>query len=214
MTSDLLMVQTKRHAFLSHFHLLAFTLHWRDARQRPSANRGPPMATMTHWLWLLGVRRQERSQIPCGVRQDRVLWSISNVCYHCVRACSLSSVWLFGTPGTTACHAPLSMGFFRQEYWSGLPFLLQGIFLTQRLNPRLLDLLHWQVGLFFVFCFLPLCHLGSPLDGNYRNSEMLSWESNVSLLNFQPIEDQHIYKDKAKKFIKCRRRQGWDALRQ
>ena len=26
------------------------------------------------------------------------------------------------TPCTVACQAPLSMGFFRQEYWSGLPF--------------------------------------------------------------------------------------------
>ena len=26
------------------------------------------------------------------------------------------------TPGTIACQAPLSMGFPRQEYWSGLPF--------------------------------------------------------------------------------------------
>ena len=25
-------------------------------------------------------------------------------------------------PWTVACHAPLSMGFSRQEYWSGLPF--------------------------------------------------------------------------------------------
>ena len=25
-------------------------------------------------------------------------------------------------PGTVACQAPLSMGFSRQEYWSGLPF--------------------------------------------------------------------------------------------
>ena len=31
-------------------------------------------------------------------------------------------VWLFATPGTVARQAPLSMGFFRQEYWSGLPF--------------------------------------------------------------------------------------------
>ena len=38
------------------------------------------------------------------------------------------------------------MGFSRQEYWSGLPFLLQGIFLTQGLNPHLLCLLHWQAG--------------------------------------------------------------------
>ena len=26
------------------------------------------------------------------------------------------------TPLTVACQAPLSMGFSRQEYWSGLPF--------------------------------------------------------------------------------------------
>ena len=30
------------------------------------------------------------------------------------------------TPCTVACQAPLSMGFPRQEYWSGLPFLLPG----------------------------------------------------------------------------------------
>ena len=51
---------------------------------------------------------------------------------------SLSPVQLFVTPWTLACQAPLSMGFSRQEYWSGLPFLLQGIFLTQGLNPGLL----------------------------------------------------------------------------
>ena len=35
---------------------------------------------------------------------------------------SLSHVQLFGTPWTVAHQAPLSMGFSRQEYWSGLPF--------------------------------------------------------------------------------------------
>ena len=34
----------------------------------------------------------------------------------------LSHVWLFVTPWTIAYNAPLSMGFSRQEYWSGLPF--------------------------------------------------------------------------------------------
>ena len=33
----------------------------------------------------------------------------------------LSHVLLFATPRTLACQAPLSMGFSRQEYWSGLP---------------------------------------------------------------------------------------------
>ena len=31
-------------------------------------------------------------------------------------------IWLFATPWTVARQAPLSMGFSRQEYWSGLPF--------------------------------------------------------------------------------------------
>ena len=35
---------------------------------------------------------------------------------------SLSHVRLFVTPWTVAHQAPLSMGFSRQEYWSGLPF--------------------------------------------------------------------------------------------
>ena len=39
---------------------------------------------------------------------------------------------------TLACQAPLSMGSSRQEYWSELPFPVQGIFP----NPCLL---HWQV---------------------------------------------------------------------
>ena len=34
---------------------------------------------------------------------------------------SLSSVRLFATPWTVAYQAPPSMGFSRQEYWSGLP---------------------------------------------------------------------------------------------
>ena len=36
---------------------------------------------------------------------------------------SLSRVRLFATPWTVAHQAPPSMGFSRQEYWSGLPFL-------------------------------------------------------------------------------------------
>ena len=46
-----------------------------------------------------------------------------------------SSVRLFTTPRTVARQAPLSMGFPRQEYWSGLPFPSPGIFPTQGSNP-------------------------------------------------------------------------------
>ena len=44
----------------------------------------------------------------------------------CVRVracvCAVTQSWLFVTPWTAAHQAPLSMGFSRQEYWSGLPF--------------------------------------------------------------------------------------------
>ena len=41
----------------------------------------------------------------------------------CVCVCKLLSHFqLFMTPWTLASQAPLSMGFSRQEYWSGLPF--------------------------------------------------------------------------------------------
>ena len=39
-----------------------------------------------------------------------------------VKVKSLSHVQLFATPWTVAYHAPLTMGFSRQEYWNGLPF--------------------------------------------------------------------------------------------
>ena len=52
---------------------------------------------------------------------------------------SLSRVQLFGTPWTAAHQALLSTEFSRQEYWRLVPFLLQGIFLTQGLKLGLLN---------------------------------------------------------------------------
>ena len=56
-----------------------------------------------------------------------------------------SHVQLFAVLWTIALQTHLSMGFFRQEYWSGLP-CPGGIFLTQGSNPCLLCLLHCQAG--------------------------------------------------------------------
>ena len=46
--------------------------------------------------------------------------------WACAGIRSLSYVWLSAILGTIVCQAPLSMGFLRQEYWSGLPFLPPG----------------------------------------------------------------------------------------
>ena len=45
--------------------------------------------------------------------------------YVCVLS-RFSRVQLFASPWTVALLAPLSMGFSRQEYWSGLPCPLPG----------------------------------------------------------------------------------------
>ena len=66
--------------------------------------------------------------------------------------CSVKSDSLW-PPWTIDHQAPLSMGFSRQQYWSGCHFLFQGIFWTQGSN---LHLLHQQAD------SLPLHHLGSP----------------------------------------------------
>ena len=64
------------------------------------------------------------SPVP-GILQARTLeWvaiSFSNAGKRKVKAKSLSRVRLFATPWTAAHQAPPSMGFSRQEYWSGVP---------------------------------------------------------------------------------------------
>ena len=47
---------------------------------------------------------------------------------------SLSRVQLFATPWIVVCQLPLSMGFPREEYWSGLPFPSPGDLPDQGLN--------------------------------------------------------------------------------
>ena len=52
-----------------------------------------------------------------------------------VHVCVLSHVQLFGTPCAVAHQAPLSMGFPRQKYWSGLPFSPPGDLLDPGIEP-------------------------------------------------------------------------------
>ena len=46
-----------------------------------------------------------------------------------------SCVQLFVTLWTLACQAPLSVGFSKQEYWSGLPFSLPGDLSNPGIKP-------------------------------------------------------------------------------
>ena len=85
----------------------------------------------------------------------------------------LSRVQLFATSWTVPCQSPLSMGFSRHGYWSGLLLPSHGIFPTQPLHPHLPCLLHCKQILY------PLSHQGSlcfireatvPMGGDSRAS--------------------------------------------
>ena len=71
---------------------------------RDGSPRGPPLS--------LGFSRQEHEWVAI---------SFSNAWKWKMKVKSLSCVRLFTTPWTAAYQVPLSMGFSKQEYWSGVP---------------------------------------------------------------------------------------------
>ena len=81
------------------------------------------------------------------------------LCYLNVKVKLVSCVQLFATSWTVAYQGPPSMVFSRQEYWSELPFLLQGIFPTQGLN---LGVSHCRQMLYL------LNYQGNPKKGNAK----------------------------------------------
>ena len=79
-----------------------------------------------------------------------------------------STVCLFVISWTVVHQASLSLKFSRQEYWSGLLFLILGHLPGPGIKLCLLHLLHWQME------SLPLCHLGSLIKsvlGGYNRRE-------------------------------------------
>ena len=75
------------------------------------------------------------SPVPRTLQARTLEWvaiSFSNAWKWKVKVKSLSRVRLLATPWTAAHQAPLSMGFSRQEYWSGvpLPSPIQDAYLT------------------------------------------------------------------------------------
>ena len=77
-----------------------------------------------------------------GILQARILeWvaiSFSNAWKWKVKVKLLSRVRLLATPWTGAYQAPLSMGFSRQEYWSGVPLPSPLICYLDKTNTNIL----------------------------------------------------------------------------
>ena len=114
----------------THSCILAWKIPWAEEFGRlQSIGSQRVWHNWSNWAWthLLGKR------IPCLLFFFILFWwyimaSLFLVCSTCTylsqlsQLKSLSRVRLFATPWTIAYQAPPSMGFSRQECWSGLPF--------------------------------------------------------------------------------------------
>ena len=95
---------------------------------------------------------QESNPQPLQWKCRVVAIGLPEKCLHaCVPSC-FGHGSLFVTPWTVAHQLPLSMGFSRQEYWSGLSSPSLGIFLTKGWNLHLLGAL--AAGFFPTSAFL------------------------------------------------------------
>ena len=96
-------------------------------------------------------------------------------------------VWLFVIPQTVARQVPLSMGFSRQEYWSGLPFSTLGDLQTQGSNLSLVRLrhckwilYHWAAGEANHTCQVdPNADYGPAGTVGYKVADCLLWANDV-----------------------------------
>ena len=84
------------------------------------------------------------------------LFDILTLCASCMLSC-FSHIRLFETLSTVACKAPLSMGFSRQEYWSGLPCPSPGDLPDPGIEP--MSLISTCIGRQVLYHW---CHLESP----------------------------------------------------
>ena len=114
-----------------------------------------------------GLCHRASGFLVAGVKNLRILvfkkWIFLKNSFFLCSSC-FSHVWLFATPWSRAHQAPLSLGFSRQEYWSGLPCLPPGHVLSKIeywsglpcLPPRHLP--NWGIKLHLLHCRQILYH--------------------------------------------------------
>ena len=119
-----------------------------ELTEEPGGQQGTVISYMyTHFLFFRFSSHlshtEHRVEFP-------VLYSRFSLVMYFMRVCCLlsrfSRVRLFTTLWTVARQAPLSMGFSRQEYQSGLSFPPPGYLPDPGMEPVSLSLLHWQAG--------------------------------------------------------------------
>ena len=109
----------------------AFIVMWHDLPRLPCAHnyRASQLICCEWYLDVLKIllsaqdswARPRVSQAPRWSSHDHQDSLLTLLFYTMLLCCTLSHVRLFATPWTVAHQVRLSIGFFKQEYWSGLP---------------------------------------------------------------------------------------------
>ena len=102
-----------------------------DCSPSSSSVHGILQARILEWVAIFSSRGsswpKDRTRVLyVSIHRDSV--------YVCVLV--LSCVWLFAIPWTVGWQAPLFIGFFRQEYWSRLPFPSPGDLPNTGIEPE------------------------------------------------------------------------------
>ena len=111
------------------------------------------MARITYLLFGMSFIPSASQRNPDFALGNHTFPTLSS--YACLLNC-FSRVWLFVTPWTVAHQGPWSMGFSRQEYWSGLPCSPLGELPNPGTEPM------FSVGFCTGGSSLLLSHQGSP----------------------------------------------------
>ena len=135
---------------------ITFGLPWWLSGKEPTCQGrrhgfNPWSGKIPHAEMQLSPRATTIEPVPCSLRMATIEATCSNYWNPHSRACTMlscfSCVWLCEIPWTIALQAPLSMGFSRVEYWSGLPFSSPGDLPNSRIEPvSLTSNLHWLAG--------------------------------------------------------------------
>ena len=114
-----------------YFGILIYMTPWKCALSMSPSCVGK-QGSWSEWIWLSRTYQQVRNHWTSEFTKGpvpRYQYKLVNISKYIIPACSVTSVMsLCVTLWTAACQAPLSMGFSRQERWSGLPCFLPGNF--------------------------------------------------------------------------------------
>ena len=105
------------------------------SKEEMNKSRHPPIHLLIHLSTHASIHPSIQTLILSRTPFDSLL--LLYLCQY------LSHIWLFVIPWAVAQQAPLPMGLYRQEYWSGLPFPSPRDFPNPGIEFSSLCLLHW-----------------------------------------------------------------------